>query len=113
MKTRLERHFDVSAVEDLKVTVASDRLVGGPNLAVRAFVARLVDELKLSCGQFYSLDATQRSRPAHESTSSSSISSGSAAALSTFATACCDSHWWLCWKRGGGMPYGAEDSVGL
>jgi dihydrofolate reductase len=47
VNTRLERHFDVSAVEDLKVTAASDLLVGGPNLAAQALVAGLVDELAL------------------------------------------------------------------
>ncbi len=47
VKTRLERHFDVKAIEDLKVTAASDLLVGGPNLAAQALVAGLVDELAL------------------------------------------------------------------
>jgi dihydrofolate reductase len=46
-KTRLERHFDVSAVRDLKAAASRDVLVGGPNLAAQALVAGLVDELAL------------------------------------------------------------------
>jgi dihydrofolate reductase len=45
--TRLERHFDPSAVRDLKAAASTDLLVGGPNLAVQALVAGLVDELAL------------------------------------------------------------------
>ncbi|HEX3792934.1 MAG TPA: dihydrofolate reductase family protein [Acidimicrobiales bacterium] len=45
--TRLERHFDPSAVLDLKTTTSRDLLVGGPNLAAQALVAGLVDELAL------------------------------------------------------------------
>ena len=45
--TRLERHFDPGAVQDLKATVDSDLLVGGPNLAAQAFKAGLVDECQL------------------------------------------------------------------
>jgi dihydrofolate reductase len=45
--TRLERHFDPSAVLDLKTTVTTDLLVGGPNLAAQALVAGVVDELAL------------------------------------------------------------------
>ena len=45
--TRLERHFDPSAVLDLKVAARRDLLVGGPNLAAQALVAGLVDELAL------------------------------------------------------------------
>src|SRR5215218_4417520 len=41
--TRLERHFDPSAVRDLK-DAGRDLLVGGPNLAAQALVAGLVDE---------------------------------------------------------------------
>ena len=43
--TRLERHFDSSAVLDLKAAASRDLLVGGPNLASQALVAGLVDEL--------------------------------------------------------------------
>jgi dihydrofolate reductase len=43
--TRLERHFDPTAVLDLKATASKDLLVGGPNLAAQAVVAGLVDEL--------------------------------------------------------------------
>ena len=46
-KTRLERHFDASAVRDLKAAATSDLLVGGPNLAAQAFAAGLVDEVHL------------------------------------------------------------------
>ena len=45
--TRLERHFDPSAVLDLKASASRDLLVGGPNLAAQALVAGLVDELAL------------------------------------------------------------------
>jgi dihydrofolate reductase len=45
--TRLERHFDPSAVLDLKAAASRDLLVGGPNLAAQALVAGLVDELQL------------------------------------------------------------------
>jgi dihydrofolate reductase len=43
--TRLERHFDPSAVRDLKAAASSDLLVGGPHLAAQALGAGLVDEL--------------------------------------------------------------------
>ena len=46
-RTRLERHFDPSAVRDLKATATEDLLVGGPNLAAQALVAGLVDEVAL------------------------------------------------------------------
>jgi dihydrofolate reductase len=46
-KTRLERHFDPSAVRDLKAASGRDLLVGGPNLAAQALAAGLVDELAL------------------------------------------------------------------
>ena len=45
--TRLERHFDPSAIYDLKAAASRDLLVGGPNLAAQALVAGLVDELQL------------------------------------------------------------------
>jgi dihydrofolate reductase len=45
--TRLERHFDPSAVRDLKAAAGRDLLVGGPNLAAQALAAGLVDELRL------------------------------------------------------------------
>ncbi len=46
-RTRLERHFDVGAVRELKATAGDDLLVGGPNLARQALDAGLVDELAL------------------------------------------------------------------
>jgi dihydrofolate reductase len=45
--TRLERHFDPTAVHQLKAAAATDLLVGGPNLAAQALAAGLVDELAL------------------------------------------------------------------
>lgn len=45
--TRLERHFDPSAVQALKAAASRDLLVGGPNLAAQAFAAGLVDEVVL------------------------------------------------------------------
>jgi dihydrofolate reductase len=46
-KTRVERRFDPSAVEQLKAAAGADLLVGGPNLAAQALAAGLVDELIL------------------------------------------------------------------
>ncbi|MGH9273527.1 MAG: dihydrofolate reductase family protein [Acidimicrobiales bacterium] len=46
-KTRVERHFDPSAVRDLKAGASRDLLVGGPTLAAQALAAGLVDELAL------------------------------------------------------------------
>jgi dihydrofolate reductase len=46
-KTRIERHFDPSAVRALKDGASSHLLVGGPNLAGQALAAGLVDELLL------------------------------------------------------------------
>ena len=45
--TRLERHFDPRAVQDMKAAASRDLLVGGPNLAAQAHLAGLVDELQL------------------------------------------------------------------
>jgi len=45
--TRLERHFDKTAVHALKAAASSDLIVGGPNLAAQAFQAGLVDECQL------------------------------------------------------------------
>jgi len=47
VNTRLESHFDPSAVRALKSAASRDLLVGGPNLAAQAFAARLVDEVEL------------------------------------------------------------------
>ena len=46
-RTRLERHFDPSAVQDLKAGANHDLLVGGPTLAAQALAAGLVDECRL------------------------------------------------------------------
>ena len=45
--TRLERHFDPSAVRAQKAGPGADLLVGGPHLAAQALVAGLVDEVAL------------------------------------------------------------------
>ncbi len=45
--TRLERHFDPDAVEELKTEATSNFTIGGANLAARAFEAGLVDECQL------------------------------------------------------------------
>jgi dihydrofolate reductase len=45
--TRLERHFDASAVRDMKTAASRDLLVGGPNLAAQALSAGLIDEMVL------------------------------------------------------------------
>jgi len=47
VNTRLERHFDPSAVHALKAAARSDLIVGGPNLASQAVKAGLVDECHL------------------------------------------------------------------
>jgi dihydrofolate reductase len=46
--TRLECHFDPSAVHELKADAATDLLVGGQNLAAQALVAGLVDQFAAS-----------------------------------------------------------------
>lgn len=46
-KTRIERTFDPEAIRQLKVTATHDILIGGPNLAVHAFKAGLIDECHL------------------------------------------------------------------
>ena len=46
-KTRLERHFEPSAVHELKASATTDLIVGGPNLAAHALKAGLVDECHL------------------------------------------------------------------
>jgi dihydrofolate reductase len=45
--TRLERHFDPDAVQELKAEATSNLTIGGANLAARAFEAGLVDECQL------------------------------------------------------------------
>jgi dihydrofolate reductase len=45
--TRLERHFDPTAVDELKAAAGSDLTVGGADLAAQAFKAGLVDECRL------------------------------------------------------------------
>lgn len=45
--TRIERHFDPTAVRELKAAASSDITVGGANLASEAFKAGLVDECQL------------------------------------------------------------------
>jgi len=46
-KTRIEPHFDPTAVHELKATARSDITVGGANLASQALQAGLVDECQL------------------------------------------------------------------
>lgn len=46
-KTRLERHFDPAAVQDLKRNSDRDISIGGPTLAAHALRAGLVDECQL------------------------------------------------------------------
>lgn len=45
--TRIESHFDPTAVRELKATAGSDATVGGANLASQALKAGLVDECQL------------------------------------------------------------------
>jgi dihydrofolate reductase len=45
--TRIERHFDPTAVRELKAAASSDITVGGANLASQALKAGLVDECQL------------------------------------------------------------------
>ena len=45
--TRIERDFDPDAVQQLKATASGDLIIGGANLAARAFEAGLVDECRL------------------------------------------------------------------
>ena len=46
-KTRLERSLDPEAIRQLKETVEQDILIGGPELAARAFRSGLIDECHL------------------------------------------------------------------
>lgn len=46
-KTRLERHFDPTAVQQLKTSASSDVIIGGANLAAQALTAGLIDECQL------------------------------------------------------------------
>jgi dihydrofolate reductase len=46
-KTRLERTFDPSVIQEMKASEERDITVGGPNLASQAFKAGLVDECQL------------------------------------------------------------------
>ena len=45
--SRLERHFDPTAVQQLKAAASSDLTIGGANLAAQALKAGLVDECQL------------------------------------------------------------------
>ena len=88
--TRPDRHFDSSAVLDLKAAASGDLLVGGPNLAAQALGAGLVDELALFVWPVILGDRAQppHCRPTRTPISSSSTSTDSAAgASSTSATA--------------------------
>ena len=49
-RTRLERRFDPTAVQQLKASASSDITIGGANLAAQAFTAGLIDECQLSSG---------------------------------------------------------------
>ena len=46
-KTRLERDFDPEVIRQLKRTVGSDIVIGGPHLAAQAFREGLIDEFHL------------------------------------------------------------------
>ena len=46
-RTRVERDFDPGAVREMKASAKRDLVVGGPELAARAFRAGLVDECHL------------------------------------------------------------------
>lgn len=46
-RTRLERSFDPDSVRQLKETAESEISIGGPDLAVQAIEAGLVDEIRL------------------------------------------------------------------
>jgi len=46
-KTRLERSFDPTVIQQLKETAGHDIVIGGPGLAAHAFRAGLIDEVHL------------------------------------------------------------------
>jgi len=46
-KTRIEREFDPTVIQEMKSTQERDITVSGPNLAAQAFKAGLVDECQL------------------------------------------------------------------
>jgi hypothetical protein len=58
-KTRIERDFDPKAVRQMKSLAGRDLIVGGAELAARAFEAGLVDECHVQ-GSSASLDAKTR-----------------------------------------------------
>jgi len=62
-RTRIERDFDPSAVRRLKASGERDVGVAGPELAVHAFVAGLIDELHLFLAPVL-IGAGKRSLPA-------------------------------------------------
>ena len=89
--TRLERHFDPTAVHELKAAASTDLTVGGANLAARAFKAGLVDECQLFVWPMVVGGASRRCRPTRAPTSSSSMSADSETASYTSPTALWDS----------------------
>jgi dihydrofolate reductase len=46
-RTRIERHFDLEAVRQMKARLTQDMTVSGPGLAAHAFRAGVVDECQL------------------------------------------------------------------
>jgi dihydrofolate reductase len=46
-RTRIERHFDLDVVREMKQTIGHHISVGGSDLAAQAIMAALVDELQL------------------------------------------------------------------
>ena len=46
-RTRIERNFDPEGVRKMKASAGRDMIIGGANLAARAFEAALVDECHL------------------------------------------------------------------
>ncbi len=85
--TRLERHFDASAVHDLKVASSRDLLVGGPRTSQRRrSPPGWSTRWPCSSGQSSSVGATPHCRRARASILCSSRSTDSAVASSTSAT---------------------------
>jgi dihydrofolate reductase len=46
-RTRIERHFDLEGVREMKARLTQDMTVSGPGLAAHAFICGLVDECQL------------------------------------------------------------------
>ncbi len=90
-KTRLERDFDPVAVQELKAAASHDLWSGARTSRPRRSPRDWSTSSCCSCGRWSSVASSRPSRPTCTPISSSSTSTGWAAASSTSATAWCRS----------------------